>query len=113
MANSNGDDGKPNGGQTAPVDQVMVAMCQFDCTSCGSKIAARIPPYRVYNFPECSGIVMGHERLQACPGCGAQYVALIGGVKDAKIELVWKEVKTNASAIKAPSSKTTAGAMKQ
>lgn len=109
---ANNEDGKST--STAPVDQVMIAMCQFDCTTCGTKIAARIPPYRVYNFAEVSGVTMGHERLQKCPKCGAQFVCLIGGVKDAKIELVWKMVQTNQSAIEAPvSKKTTAGVTKQ
>lgn len=113
MSNKNREDEKPNGQQTEPVQQVMVALCQFACVICKEQIAARIPPYRVFNFPDVSGVVMGHERLQKCGQCGAQYIALIGGVKDAKIELVWRQVQTNETAIATPSNKNTTGVVKQ
>lgn len=116
MSNKNSEDEKPGAVQpttSEPVQQVMIAMCQFPCLVCGQQIGARIPPYRVFNFPEASGVVIGHERFQKCPKCSAQYVALIGGVKDAKIELVWKQVQTNETAIAAPTGKTNAGVMKQ
>lgn len=80
-----------NTGVEGVATQSLVAMCQFGCSTCNSVVVARIPAMRVYNFPEVSGVVVGHERLQKCPKCQTMYVPLIKGVdNNGKIEWVWK-----------------------
>jgi hypothetical protein len=76
--------------------QSTVPVSQFKCGTCGNQMMARIPPMRVYNFPEVSGVVMSHERMSKCPNCQSVYVPLIKAVKPSgEIELVWKVISTN------------------
>ena len=94
-----------DGNGAVPSDQIaqqsMMAVSQFACGTCHEPMMARIPPFRVFNFPECSGLVMSHERMSKCPKCGTVYVPLIKGVKQSgEMELVWKAISTPE--IKAP-----------
>jgi predicted RNA-binding Zn-ribbon protein involved in translation (DUF1610 family) len=78
-------------------------MAQFQCATCKNVMVSRVPAFRVFNFPESSGVIMAHERMAKCPNCGTVYIPLIGNVgKQGEIELVWKPISTGESAIKTP-----------
>ena len=69
------------------------AICTFKCMSCMTMIVSRIPTIRLYNFPEASGCVMGHERPTKCPKCHVGYVPIIKSIsRDAKITFSWRQV---------------------
>ena len=81
--------------------QSMMAVSQFNCGTCQEPMMARIPPFRVFNFPESSGVVMTHERVSKCPKCGTVYIPIIKNVKQGgELELVWKAL--SVPEIKAP-----------
>lgn len=94
-------------GKTEPIaSESLVAMCQFKCGNCENQMVARVPPMRVFNFPESSGVIIAHERMAKCPNCGTVYVPLVGKVTEkGEIQLVWKPIPTKESAIMAPSFK--------
>ena len=60
--------------------QSTVPVSQFKCGTCQNDMMARLPTMRVFNFPECSGVVMSHERMSKCPQCGTVYIPLLKGV---------------------------------
>jgi hypothetical protein len=69
------------------------AVCTFKCMSCETMIVARIPTIRLYNFPEASGCVMGHEKPIKCPKCQTGYVPIIKSISgDAKITFGWRAI---------------------
>jgi len=93
-----------NGEVEQLAQQSTVPVSQFKCGTCQNDMMARLPTMRVFNFPEASGVVMSHERMSKCPSCGTVYVPLIKSVKQTgEIELVWKAVQTQETAVKPPS----------
>jgi len=82
--------------------QANVPITQFPCANCQTPMMGRIPPIRVFNFMETSGLVLSHERMSKCPNCGTLYVPLIKGLSsDGHLELVFKAIQ-QPGAIKPP-----------
>lgn len=80
---------------------------EVTCPRCSGKMFAVIPQARVFDFPEFSGVIVSHERVETCPHCAANYIALIDRQELAKIgtiPLIWRQVETNKSAVVPPSS---------
>lgn len=81
---------------------------QMPCLNCQQGIAIEPPVIRIQNFPELSLILFSHPKFSKCPGCGSTFVVAISGFNpQGGLAFALKEVKTNQSAIIAPSAHET------
>lgn len=79
------------------------AASQMPCQNCQQPLAVQPPVIRIQNFPELSLIMFSHPRLEKCPQCGSTFAIKIAGFnQQGGLEFALAEVKTNQSAIIAP-----------
>ena len=67
---------------------------KFKCTRCGQEVIAEIPHGDIVNKPLWSGLIMPHQEVVVCAGCGQTFTFVLKGFK--AIEYGWMEVQVKA-----------------
>lgn len=87
-------------------------MMKINCAQCKSEMLVRTPAFRLFNFPDASGFVFTHTRVDKCPECGVVYICMLSGIDgEGHIMLAWTPVQTKESAIVAPTDKNMQSAL--
>ena len=84
------------------------ATSAMPCPNCQQPMAVNPPIIRIQNFPELSIVLFSHAKLEKCPQCGSTFaIAIAGFNQQGGLEFALKEIKTQQSAIIAPSAQET------
>lgn len=62
----------------------------FKCTRCQQEVPCEIPRGDIVNKPLWSGLIMPHQEVVVCAGCGQTFTFVLKGFK--AIEYGWMEV---------------------